>query len=259
MHSNFSNCSSCGTPWPIDSRPRFCSRCGAVPEAKRKPARTRTCSPVAYTLNHDLAQPNSPSSTSDSHSLARGIGKRLLAKVPKEKSVAGYIRLLKENPETALVAGGVALTMGAGIIMAAGSVAALGTIVGLAGVTIIKVTAIGGVLAVVLSVNSDDQQAINAVMKAVGLGVLVGVGTVVVGGILGLISGLLILLGWILVAGGAAILIGLLIQQIGFWSQKRTQGRLTDLDGGQRAISDDGLFNLLLPKSPERGDGYSCN
>ncbi len=57
--------------------------------------------------------------------------------------------------------------------MAAGSVAALGTIIALTGVTIIKVTAVGGVLAAVISVKLGGNCAmLPKLAKSAGVAVL---------------------------------------------------------------------------------------
>lgn len=145
------------------------------------------------------------------------------------------LQYLGRNPGRVLAAGTGAVVLGGGFLLAAAPLAALGAAIVATGITILKITVIGGVVTAIAAASTQDDKAIDGLLKGVGMATLTGVATIAAGGLIAIIGGLCLLL------GGLAISCGLLVVSVVaghqcYLYQSRKREMLLDTNSSGRDI-----------------------
>lgn len=203
------------------SRPQFCSHCGAgQPQlAANEQAKYRFCSGCGTEVQWR------PQRRTDLTIDQRGSIVPGPAKIIAEKpflSVQNCLSYLDAHPSQLVVVGGATVVLGGGLGLVAAPVAALAAAVVAGGVTILKVSVVGGVLTAVCAACSKDAP-VGSMLKGVGIVALAGITTIAAGGILGFIAGLCGLLGGVLMTCGGIAVAAIAASQLYLHHQARQE------------------------------------
>jgi hypothetical protein len=200
-------CANCGTRFPrLNSqqlaRHRFCSCCGTPVSYGQHEWLPVTLDEATGTLLH--AELKAVNGSSDST-----IKQRLVN--------------LGRDPGKMLAMSAGSLAIGGGLILAAAPLAALGVGVAAAGIVLVKTAMVGGIAVGLFAAKTEDRQAVTSLFKMVGMTAAVGLATVVVGGIIGLLAALFPVVGGILAGVGALATVGTIGHQAHLQYQRRQQ------------------------------------
>ncbi len=219
------------------SRPRFCVCCGAShPQlAASDQTKYRFCSGCGTEVQWG-AQVRNGLTIDERGSIVPGPAKMI---APKPLlSVQNGLSYLDAHPGRVVVFAGAVLALGGGLWLMVAPLTALAAAVVAVGVTILKVSLIGGVLTVVYAVGSKDAP-VGPMLKVTGLAALAGITTIAAGSVLGVVAGLCGLLGGVLMACGGVAITAVAARQLFLHHQARQEriGIQKKLDKARESLS----------------------